>query len=443
MTTTLIHNAVIVNRGTSRPGAVLIDGGRIADVIFEGPLPSASRAIDARGAYLLPGAIDTHVHLREPGLTDKGDIATETRAAVAGGVTSVIDMPNTVPPTVSLQAWQEKMEIAALKSVANYAFFIGVSTDNLHTLLHADYTRIPGIKLFLGSTTGDMMVTDGSLIERLLEEAPCPIVVHAESEPAIREALARLNPDGADDLPVEFHSRIRSARACMESSSRIVRLALDHGALLHLAHVSTADELALLGKGSPLVKRITAETCPQYLLLSTDDYTRLGTRMKCNPAVKSAADREALRRAVEDGLIDSIATDHAPHLLSDKEGGALKAKSGMPMVQFSLVKMMDLFPPETVAEKMAHNPARIFGVTRRGFIDTGMAADLVLVSTLDDPHTITDSEVVSKCGWTPLAGMTTSHRVELTMVNGHIAFSRSGEKEPPSAQPLEFSPIRR
>lgn len=451
----VIHNVAVVNRGRVRRGVVVTSAGRIAEVVYDtcGALSEelltrfpGARIIDGDGAYLMPGVIDTHVHFREPGLTDKADIAGESRAAVAGGVTSYIDMPNTVPQTIDTARWEQKMALAATRSKANYAFFIGVSTDNMSELLEADYTRVAGIKLFLGSTTGDMMITDTALVERLLSDAHCVIVVHAESEKVIRENMKRLNPDGLADLPVEFHSRLRSAEACFESSQAIVGLALKHDALLHLAHVSTSAELALLTRGALLGKRITAETCPQYLLLCDDDWASKGARMKCNPAVKSAADRDALREAVRNGLIDTIATDHAPHLLADKVGGALKAKSGMPMVQFSLVKMLDLFSPELVAEKMCHNPSRLLGIERRGFVDVGMSADLVLVSRLATPRVISDGDVVSKCGWTPLDGMTTEHEVKATLVNGRVAYSVMEGVEADVdtlGEPLRFNPLRR
>ncbi|MCM1336887.1 MAG: amidohydrolase family protein [Candidatus Amulumruptor caecigallinarius] len=442
---TLLTNAVIVNRGRSFRGSLLVAGDEIAAVYTEDdPLPKADTVTDLGGAWLLPGAIDTHVHFREPGLTDKGSIATESRAAVAGGVTSYIDMPNTVPQTVTQSAWRDKMAIAANSSAANYAFFIGASATNTDALLRMDYTRVAGIKLFLGSTTGDMMVDNDAVARRLLRNAPCEIVVHAESERIIRENLARLNPKGLDDLPVESHSEIRDIRACVESSARIVEMAREEDALLHLAHVSTAAELSLLTSGDCQGKRITAETCPHYLTFTTADYHRAGTRIKCNPAIKGALDLQALRRGVTDGLIDTVATDHAPHLAADKHGGALRAKSGMPMVQFSVVKMMDLFAPEIVATKMAHNPARIFGIERRGFLDPGFKADLTVVSALPAPRTISDSEVLSKCGWTPLAGFQTSHRIELTMVNGHVAYSAAGGVAALSAaEALRFSPVRR
>lgn len=443
MASLLIHNATIVNRGRAFSGAVFVENGIIADVIREGELPTADHAVDAGGGLLMPGVIDTHVHFREPGLTEKADIASESRAAVVGGVTSVIDMPNTIPPTVSLEAWKEKMNRAAFSSMVNYAFFLGVTCRNISELLEADYTRVPGVKLFLGSTTGDMMMDDEIIIARLLDEMVAPIVVHAESEELIRKNLSHLNPTSLEDLPVQLHSQIRSSEACLQSSEKIVRMARKHGALLHLAHVSSADELKLLQAAPALSKRITAETCPQYLLFTDADYTRLGARIKCNPAIKCKMDSEALREAVLKGVIDTIATDHAPHLLSEKRGGALQARSGMPMIQFSLIKMLDLFPPTVVADKMSHNPARIFGIEGRGFIERGMQADLTVVNVLDEPHTITDSEVISRCGWTPLAGLDTYHRVMLTMVNGHIAYCNGEISELSSAQPLSFSPMRR
>lgn len=327
--TILLTNAIIVNRGRSFHGSLLVRDD-IIEALYRAdePLPGADRTVDLHGAWLLPGAIDTHVHFREPGLTAKGSIATESRAALAGGVTSFIDMPNTIPQTLTAGDWQQKMETASRTSAANYAFFIGASATNTDSLLRLDYTSVAGIKLFLGSTTGDMMVDDDSVVRRLLHDAPCEIVVHAESERIIRENLARFNPDGLDDLPVESHSAIRDIRACIESSARIVEMAREEDALLHLAHVSTAAELALLTPGPCQGKRVTAETCPQYLTFTTADYHRAGTRIKCNPAIKGSLDLQSLRRGVADGLIDTIATDHAPHLPADKQGAPSRPSQG-------------------------------------------------------------------------------------------------------------------
>lgn len=438
--TRLLHNALIVTPGGTFKGYILIDSRDIA-AVGEG-LPPASlheavESIDCGGDMLLPGAIDTHVHFRDPGLTAKGDIATESRAAVAGGVTSCIDMPNTRPATVDIPAWEAKMERAARVSMTNYAFFIGATNDNLDTLLEADYTRVPGIKLFLGSSTGNMLVDDDSTLDRLFASAPAIIAVHAEDEATIRACRERLLREAAGKpLPVELHAALRPEEACVRASRHAIGLAKRHNARLHLLHISTAAELSLLD-GDP---RITTETCPHYLIFTDADLHRLGARVKCNPAIKSRADREALLRAVADGRIDTIATDHAPHLPADKEGDLLTAASGMPGIQFSLPLMLDLLPddPARIAALMAANPARIFGIERRGELRPGFRADIAIVHREETPHVITDADVVSRCGWTPYAGTACSHRVVATYVNGSPAFCDGTFAAATSAEPLRF-----
>ncbi|MEZ3590493.1 MAG: dihydroorotase [Muribaculaceae bacterium] len=449
MARTLIHNALIVNEGRSFEGYVVIDGEFIAEV-GEGSVPpglsdTCDKAEDAGGAMLLPGAIDEHVHFRDPGLTYKADIATESLAAVAGGVTSFIDMPNTKPLTVTLDALDAKYRRAAECSVANYAFFIGATNNNVDTLLKCDYTRVPGVKLFLGSSTGNMLVNDEAALRRLFAEVKAVIAVHAESEAVIRANRERIVAERGEELPVGVHSEIRDARACYESTEMAVALAREYDARLHVLHISTADELRFFTPGPVAGKRITAETCPHYLLFSTDDYATLGGRIKCNPAIKGAADRDALRRAVADGRIDVVATDHAPHLLAEKEGTALTATSGMPMVQFSLPMMLTLasegmFTSETVVERMCHAPATLFGIDRRGFIHPGYYADLAVVAPCD-PYTVADADVVSRCGWTPLAGLTLRHRVRSTYVNGTRAWHDGRPDCTPNARPLRFKGV--
>lgn len=426
---TLIKNAVIVTGdGAHRPetGCVAINGGMIVAVGNNCGDIDARRVVDARGALLMPGAIDVHVHFREPGMTDKADIAGESLAAVAGGVTSFIDMPNTVPPTTSAEEIDRKRAIAAKGSAANYAFYIGATHDNLETLRQADRLPVAGIKLFVGSTTGNLLMDSDDDLDRLMAEAPTLIAVHAEDNTIITEARERLLArHGGDDLPVQLHADVRPRQACVTAARRVIGLARAHNARLHLAHVSTADELELLDDPStPLAdKLITSETCPQYLLFDRADYTTRGTRVKCNPAVKEATDRVALVKAVRDGVIDIIATDHAPHRPADKQGGALKAASGMPSIQFGYQLMMGLLGPELAAMTMARNPAVAYRIDRRGMIAPGYHADLVLVRP-DVSDTISDADVISRCGWTPYAGMKLTHRVELTMVNGAIAYSR-------------------
>ncbi len=447
---TLIHNVVIVNEGRNYPGYVVITGGFIS-AVGEGNAPealmSAGEVIDGRGRILLPGVIDTHVHFRDPGMTHKADMATESRAAVAGGVTSFIDMPNTKPPTVSVAEVENKQRRAAEVAVANYAFFIGATADNLEELKIADYTRIAGVKLFMGSSTGNMLVDDDSMMRRLFSEVPALIAVHAEDEALLRSNREAVTARYGQMLPMEFHPVIRNHKVCLTASQKAVALAREFGARLHLLHVSTADELSLLESGDVAQKRITAETCPQYLAFSDEQYAMLGTRIKCNPAIKRPADRDALRQAVRTGLIDTIATDHAPHLLEEKQGTALTAVSGMPLIQFSLTLMIQMaqegiFTMEEVVEKMCHNPAIVYGIERRGFIREGYYADLVLVNPDCEPYAITDNWVLSRCGWTPLDGLSVGNKVDITWVNGRVIYRHGVVFDAPgAAMPLIFANV--
>lgn len=418
---TIIYNVEIVDDGRRFHGWVGIEGDKIVAVEEGEPHPEllsgADDTFDGDGSYLFPGMIDEHVHFREPGMTEKADIASESLAAVAGGVTSFIDMPNTVPPTTSTERIREKMEIARRNSLANYGFFIGATKENLDLLPGLDYTKIAGVKLFIGATTGNLVLDDRADLERLFSTVKAVIAVHAEDNALIEKSKLAVVERYGENPPVEAHPDIRSREACLKATRDAVELARKYDARLHVMHVTTADELAEFQPGTICGKRITAETCPQYLLFSREDYSTRGARIKCNPAVKEASDREALRAAVLDGRIDVIATDHAPHLLKDKEGGALKAASGMPSIQFALPLMLDLFPAEIVVEKMANNPARLYGIDRRGFIRPGYYADLVMVEKTE-PYEISDYDVKSNCEWTPYDGMTCSHSVVLTFVNG-------------------------
>ncbi len=439
MSRKLFINAEIVNEGQVFTGWVLTEGDRIASIGDGATAPDADEVIDCGGSWLIPGVIDTHVHFRDPGLTEKADMASESAAAVAGGVTSFTDMPNTRPATVTMEAVDAKMERAAEVSQANYGFFIGATNSNLDELLSADYSKVAGIKLFLGSSTGNMLVDNDSTLDRLFAEAPAIIAVHAEDEKMVRAARERLEAEHPDGIPVELHPDMRPREACIAATAHAIDLAERNGARVHICHVSTADEIRLIREAKMRGVKVTAETCPQYLLFDRNDFLTLGSRIKCNPAVKEPADRIALVRALAPGGgIDTIATDHAPHLLSQKEGNALTAASGMPMVQFSLPAMLDLIDEDPEAEGlgitdvvrlMCHAPADIFGIRDRGYIRPGYAADLVIVERLPLPgHTVTDSDVVSKCGWTPLAGRKLTYRVKRTMVNGDTG-----------AQPLEFA----
>lgn len=437
----VIHSATMVNEGVVTPDTwVSVSDGRIESVGTGDTWPrDASTVIDASGRMLLPGVIDTHVHFRDPGLTRKADFASESLAAAAGGVTSVIDMPNTVPPTVTLDAWEAKMDMGREKSAVNYAFFLGATNDNFDTLLHADYSRVAGIKLFLGSSTGNMLVDRREMLDRLFAEAPALIAVHAESESLVRRGRDMVAARYAGcEVPMRCHAEIRPREACFEASRLAVDMAVAHGARLHLCHLSTADELALLGHDG-----ITSETAPHYLWFDSADYDRLGSRVKCNPAIKERSDRDALRKALASGLIDTVATDHAPHLPEDKKGDALHAASGMPGIENSLQMMLRLVSDGVLTigrmvDAMSHRPARIFGIDGRGFIRPGYAADLVLVEK-SDSVVFGDSTARTRCGWTPYAGIAPGWRVCRTMVNGVTVYDGvASRRADGAAQPLCF-----
>ena len=442
-----IHNARIVNLGREYTGYVAIDGEFI-HAMGDGAAPEALLAasqevIDAAGMLLIPGCIDDHVHFREPGLTHKADIASESRAAVAGGVTSYMDMPNTKPLTITAEALEEKFDIAARSSVANYSFFIGATNDNIDTLLSIDNKRVAGVKLFLGSSTGNMLVDESDVLHRLFRECRTLISVHSEDEAIIRERRAFYTGRFGEDLSVFYHPLIRSAEACYVCTERAVELARRYGTRLHVAHISTARELELFWAGPLPDKRITAEACVHHLWFTDNDYASLGTRIKCNPAIKTTADRNALRDAVNNGAIDLIATDHAPHLLSEKQGGALTAASGSPYVQFSLIMMLELvrqgvFSTVTVVEKMCHAPAMLYNIDRRGILRPGYYADIVLIDA-NTRHTVTKEDVLSKCGWSPLEGTTFHSRVVKTFVNGKCIYSDGVVADNLASHPLKFN----
>ena len=442
-----IHNARIVNLGREYTGYVAIDGEFI-HAMGDGAAPEALLAasqevIDAAGMLLIPGCIDDHVHFREPGLTHKADIASESRAAVAGGVTTYMDMPNTKPLTITAEALEEKFDIATRSSVANYSFFIGATNDNIDTLLSIDNKRVAGVKLFLGSSTGNMLVDESDVLHRLFRECRTLISVHSEDEAIIRERRAFYTGRFGEDLSVFYHPLIRSAEACYVCTERAVELARRYGTRLHVAHISTARELELFWAEPLLDKRITAEACVHHLWFTDNDYASLGTRIKCNPAIKTTADRNALRDAVNNGAIDLIATDHAPHLLSEKQGGALTAASGSPYVQFSLIMMLELvrqgvFSTVTVVEKMCHAPAMLYNIDRRGILRPGYYADIVLIDT-NTRHTVTKEDVLSKCGWSPLEGTTFHSRVFKTFVNGKCIYSDGVVADNLASHPLKFN----
>lgn len=427
---TIIRNATIVNEGRSFVGSVVIEDEMIQQVIEGGDDSSQSydTEIDATGLYLFPGVIDDHVHFREPGMTYKADIASESRTAAAGGVTSYMEMPNTNPQTTTIELLNDKFKLAAEHSRVNYSFFIGATNDNIDTIQQIDCNRVPGVKVFMGSSTGNMLVDSESALRRLFATSPKLLMAHCEDTNIINDNIKKFKAKykGQNDFPVRYHSRIRSVEACYASSSLAVQLANDTGARLHIAHISSAKELELFEAKPIEEKRITAEAVIAHLMFSNEDYDRLGTRIKCNPSIKTAEDRQALRQALNNGLIDVVGTDHAPHLLNEKEGGALKATSGMPMIQFSLVSMLEMFsdgvlPIERIPLLMSHNPARLFGIDRRGFIRPGYYADLTLVAP-DSDWQVLKGRYYTKCGWTPMDERTFKWKVRRTIVNGKTAY---------------------
>jgi len=428
---TIIRNATIINEGRKFAGSVVIDDNIIAQVIEGGDDSTQpyDTEIDASGLYLFPGVIDDHVHFREPGLTHKADIASESRTAAAGGVTSYMEMPNTIPQTTTIEDLEHKFKIAYHNSRVNYSFFFGATNTNGELLTQLNPRRIPGVKVFMGSSTGNMLVDSENALYRLFADSPLLIMAHCEDTNIIQRNIAEFKKryKGQNDFPVRYHSRIRNTEACYASSALAVRLAKETDARLHIAHISTAKELSLFEPLPLNQKKITSEAVIAHLMFSSEDYDRLGTKIKCNPAIKSQEDRQALREALTNGLIDVVGTDHAPHLLSEKKGGALKAVSGMPMIQFSLVSMLELveegvLPIERVPQLMSHNPADLFHISKRGYIRPGYYADLVLV----DPNAnwqVKEGRYYTKCGWTPMDERTFKWRVRRTFINGRTAYS--------------------
>ena len=437
---TIINNATIVNNGESHVGSLLVCEGRIERIVLGGEIEpqDGCQMVDATGMYLLPGVIDDHVHFREPGMTAKADMHTESMAAAAGGVTSVLDMPNVVPQTTTVERWRERMALAKERMHVNYGFFIGATNDNLDEILAMPSTEYPAVKLFMGSSTGNMLVDKREMLEELFAKTPKLIMTHCEDTARINANMAEARQKYGDDPDITHHAEIRDAEACWQSSALAAEMAKASGARLHIAHISTERELALLGGN------ITGEACVAHLLYTDQDYARLRGRIKCNPAIKSESDREALRRGLTDGRITCIGTDHAPHLLSEKQGGARTAVSGMPMVQFSLVSMLEMVDEgvlsmERMVQLMCHNPATLFGIQDRGFILEGMMADLVLVSRDEVPYTIASSDVLSKCGWSPREGDALHWRVMSTWVNGKCVWDGVKVREDVYGMPLAFA----
>lgn len=421
---TLIYGGIIVNEDRSRYGSLVMENDVIAEIIEGKEIPCGNydRKIDATGLFVLPGVIDSHVHFREPGLTAKADIGTESEAAAYGGVTTFFDMPNTVPQTTSVDALDAKFRIAREKSHVNYSFFFGATNSNADALQTLDRHVMPGVKLFMGASTGNMLVDSDDSLHKIFSNATMPVMVHCEDTGMINANMTEAKSRYGDDPDVALHPLIRSEEACYASSLRAVRMARTYGTRLHVAHVSTAKELELFGHDG----NITAEAVIAHLFFSDEDYARLGTRIKCNPAVKTAYDRSELRKALSSGAISTVGTDHAPHLLKDKEGGCARAASGMPMIQFSLVTMLELvdngvLDMERLVRLMCHNPADIFEVRGRGYLRKGYKADIVLVAR-DRRWTVTGDTVRSKCGWSPMEGHTYDWRVVKTICNGQVVY---------------------
>jgi dihydroorotase len=440
---TLITNANIVNEGKVFQGDVVINGEYIEQIGKQISAHDVNRVIDAKGSFLLPGAIDDQVHFREPGLTHKGTIYSESRAAVAGGVTSFMEMPNTNPPTFTQELLEQKYAIAARTSLANYSFFIGASNDNLDQVLKTDLSKVCGLKIFMGSSTGNLLVDKAEMLEAFFSRFPGLIATHCEDEATIRANSALYQEKYGEDVPVECHPLIRSAEACYKSSSFAVELARKHGTRLHILHISTAKETQLFDNGIPLEqKKITAEACVHHLWFNDKDYRRLGTLIKWNPAVKTADDQAAIFQALMDGRIDVVATDHAPHTLQEKQNPYFKAPSGGPLVQHSLVAMLEFVAQgkttiETVVQKMAHNPATLFRIEKRGFIREGYFADLVLV----DPRSswiVDKTNILAHCGWSPFEGQRFGSEVTHTFVSGHLAFEKGVLNEEKKGERLTF-----
>lgn len=442
----LIKNATVINEEHSDIASVLIEGDKIA-AVYSGVCSSemedrADKIVDASGKWLIPGVIDDQVHFREPGLTHKADIHSESVAAVAGGVTSYMEMPNTNPQTTTKEALDWKFDRAAETSVANYSFYMGATNDNIEELRKVDHRRVCGVKLFMGSSTGNMLVDQPAALEKIFAEIPALIAVHCEKEEIIQVNREYYVSRFGEDLPIQFHPLIRSAEACYASSSQAVDLALRHNARLHLLHLSTARELSLLEDRPLSEKRITGEVCVHHLFFDDNDYAGYGNKIKWNPAIKTCADRLALTESVRSNRIDVVATDHAPHLWSEKQGSCLKAASGGPLVQHSLSVMLDKavkgdFTPEQVVRKMCHAPADLFHIEKRGYIRPGYFADLVLI----DPnrrYTVTEKNILSKCGWSPFMGYTFPVTVESTYVNGTLVYDNGVVYEAFRGRELSF-----
>ncbi|MBT30756.1 MAG: dihydroorotase [Thalassobius sp.] len=443
MLSILIQNARVVNEGTITETDVFIRDGFIHKIGNNLSALEAEKVIDAAGKYLLPGLIDDQVHFREPGLTHKAEIYTEARAAVAGGVTSFMEMPNTVPNTVTIDLLEDKYKIASDRSLANYSFFMGATNDNLEELKKVNKEEVCGIKIFMGSSTGNMLVDDETVLENIFSSTDMLIATHCEKDPMVKANEAVYKEKYGEDVPIKFHPLIRSEEACYASSSQAVALAKKHGARLHILHISTAKELELFENKTQLKdKKITAEACIHHLWFSDADYDKKGTLIKWNPAVKTASDRDAIFKAVLDGKIDVIATDHAPHTKEEKNNTYFKAPSGGPLVQHSLQALLEFYHQgkislETIVEKACHNPATLFRIKDRGYVREGYWADLVLVD-LNEEQEVKKENIFYKCGWSPFEGVNFHSKITHTIVSGHIAYQNGKFNESVKGKRLKF-----
>ena len=448
MAAIVLRQAEIINEGRRTVADVLIRHGKIERI---GQLPSNlsfDQELNLEGKWLMPGLIDDQVHFREPGLTHKATIGSEARAAVAGGVTSFMEMPNTNPPAVDRPTLEAKYDRAAATSLANYSFFFGATNHNLEAIKAIDPTVICGLKIFMGSSTGDMLVDNPNTLEAIFQNCPTLIATHCEDTPMIKQAEAAAKAQWGDNVPAAEHPRIRSVEACYNSSALAISLAQRHQARLHVLHITTAKELSLFSNAPLKNKRITAEACVHHLWFCDEDYARLGHQIKCNPAIKTRSDRDAVRAAVASGVIDVLATDHAPHTREEKAQTYFKAPSGLPLVQHSLLMLLELakqgaFSLETVVTRGAHTPAELFGIEQRGFIREGYWADLVVVDPRASTTVATDN-LLFQCGWSPLEGQKFSHKIERTFVNGHCVYADGKiQAGSPNGQRLKFNGNRR
>ena len=442
MSRTLIVNGTLVNDGEIFDADILIEGDRIARIDAGIAAEAGDRVIEAAGRHVLPGLIDDQVHLREPGLTHKANIASESRAALFGGVTSYLEMPNTSPPTTHKAALVEKYDRALGRSYANYAFYLGATNQNIEEIRRLTSADACGIKVFMGASTGNMLVDDPDALERIFAGAAVPVVTHCEDTPTILANEVRFREKYGEDVPMSAHPEIRSAEACLMSSSLAVDLAKRNGTRLHVLHLTTARELELFEPGPIESKHITAEVCVHHLWFDEADYAELGTLIKCNPAIKTSGDREGLIAGVQQDRIDVIATDHAPHTREEKAESYFSAPSGLPLVQHSLQMLLQqyrqgLFSLEQIVTKAAHNPAKLFGVVDRGFIREGYYADLVIVD-LQRPQTVEPGNIQYLCGWSPLEGSTLDASVEMTILNGEIVFDDGEIRGEAAGRALEF-----